>query len=174
MTKMPQCPCSQWLCRHMSTWSTTTLTWCQHSQRLHRHGVRVVNDYFSTCPSSQWLRRHGVSVVSNYGTHNFWKYQISFLVTLPLFFSKKNNLPCHWLCWQDVRVVNDYAGPTFFANIFVKTKNFAKPFLHVFIGSRWSFFLSKKVSKISWCCPFKILAFTSGGGGGWWASFIQN
>ena len=47
-----------------------------------------------------------------------------------------------------VSVVIDYADATFFANIFAKTKMFAKPFLPVHIGPRSNLLSKKKVKNL--------------------------
>ena len=59
----------------MSSWSTTTLAWCQrsqqlcgrqNSQQLHGHCISIVNNYPDTCQRSQRLPRHWVSIFNNY------------------------------------------------------------------------------------------------------------
>ena len=98
--------------------------------------VRVVSDYTDMFPRSQRLRWHCIRIVNDYGNRVSEK-------------SMTTLTPCQrsrWLCRH-----------TFFANILAKMKSYAKPLLpvHIYKFRAQVEFFDKKVSKISWHCPFK-------------------
>ena len=119
----------------VSARSTTMPISCPRSQWLFQH-VSVQSTTTPTrCQQSQRLRGHAIFEIYNY---IFATFIISFL-----FFQCKI---IYRMCSQRPR------GYTFFRkfwkNIFAKTKNFAKSFLPVHMGSRWSFyFIFKKCWK---------------------------
>ena len=88
--------------------------------------------YLRSC----WLRWHGVSIVNDHAD----------MVSV-----KSMTTPTWCQCsqqprWHRVSVVNNYRIHIclqIFTNIFAKTKNFAKPFLPVPMGPRWSLFRKK-------------------------------
>ena len=110
---------------------------------------------------SYWLRckrsQHVQFADTRFLLNHFWLLGASpggvfveNLVILSIYINKK-------LC---VLVVNNYADTdfrTFRSNIFVKTKNCSCSIVHM--GSR-SNISSKKWSKISWHCPFKLENFS--------------
>ena len=89
------------------------------------HNVWVVVDYADTCPHSCWLRWHRAPIVIDYAN-----MMSAYLLTTLTWCKHSQWLHKH----------------TFFANIIVETKNFAKPFLPVHMVPRWSFMI-KSVQK---------------------------
>ena len=98
----------------VSAWSTTTLTPCQRSQQLQGHGPSVFNHYANMCQLSQRLRGHTGNYFSLEKVKNQQKSN--------LIFSKICCPRSRWLRWHPI----EYC-------ISVKTKNFAKPFLPVYM-----------------------------------------
>ena len=145
---MTPCLRSGWLRQHrVQEWSMTMPTPCPHSQRLCHHHVRLVNDYFIMCPRSQWLCRHSVSIVNHYADTNFWKYQITFVVTFWLFF--------YFFQCPRSHIVVDYADTvsallltTRTQDFFPKTKKILKTVFACSYGAQVEFFDLKNVENL--------------------------
>ena len=90
------------------------------------------------CPCSQRLRGHRVHIVNDNADTQFSKISNYNLLLFYFFYFFKSKIICQRRRWL--------RGHTFFANIFAKKKNFAKLFLPVHMGPRWSF-LNKKCRK---------------------------
>ena len=130
------------------------------------------------CPRSRWLRWHFVSKVNDYTPIHHW-LRGPFLKTLQVshrfqrnmqakkkfgcvYTANSNNLkiwkPAHLKKNSGIRVVVDYGTPDFRSlrpNIFAKTKNFAKPFLTVHMGSRSNLLSQKNCLKSRDTVPLK-------------------
>ena len=148
---------------------------------LSRHCVRVVNNFTSTCKRSKWLHRH--AFFKNFKLHFllvFYCFQ-SKIISRVSAYSLTTLTQCprscwirwhcvrvvadhpgivlgsrrlRWLYWHRVSIVVDYANTCFSQISSWKQKNLRNCFCLLIWGPGFVFDF-KKISKISWHCPFK-------------------